>query len=142
MTTQQTYSRKLLTLMFAGALLFVGPGGVATVYAQDSRASCGETLSRMDESLQEMETIAEEFADQRDQAMRLAEKNRTERDVCEGRLAEVSAIVAGLQVTQRDYERTIAQLEARPRPAVWYWAGFVTPIALAGIGLLVWVAIP
>lgn len=139
MTTLPNFKRMLLTRMLLTALLCIGPSVPSTSYAQD--ASCSATVSELATSLEEIQTLATEFADQRDRAMRLAEKNRTQRDVCEGRLAEVSAIVAGLQVTQRDYERTIAQYEARPGPAVWYWAGFVTPVALAGLGLLVWVAV-
>lgn len=137
MTTLPHWPRMLLTLMLSTALLFGAPNVAAQNSAPDSNPSCGPIL----ESLEEMETLATEFADQRDRALRLAEKNRTQRDVCEGRLAELSTIIAGLQVTQRDYEATIARYEARPKPHVVYLAGFLTPIAVVGIGALVWVAV-
>lgn len=127
----------LLTLTLITGLLFAAPNAVAQNSKPDSNPSCGPIL----ESLDEMEILATEFADQRDRALRVAEKNRTQRDVCEGRLAELSSIIAGLRVTTREYEQVIARHEARPKPHVYYVAGFVTPIVATGLGILIYLAV-
>jgi len=127
----------LLTLTLTIGLLCAAPSVAAQSSEPDSSLSCGPIL----ESLDEMEILATEFADQRDRALKLAEQNRTQRDVCEGRLAELSSIIAGLRVTTREYEQVIAAHEARPRPHVYYIAGFVTPIVATGLGFLIYLAV-
>jgi hypothetical protein len=118
--TPSSSSRMLLTLTTAIALLFAAP----SVHAQD----CDTALVELEAALMEVETIADEVADQRNEALALAEKNRKQRDRCEGAYGELSKAARALRVTVADYERTIAKLEARPKGAFWYGAGFATPI--------------
>ena len=119
-------------LMSAAVLFFAAP----KLHAQD----CDSALTEMEAALTEVETVSGEIATQRDKAIALAEKNRKQRDMCEGAHAELSAAAAGLRVTVADYERTIARLEARKSPVFWYAAGVLTPVFLTGLGVLIYLA--
>ena len=134
MMTQTPYSWKsmLLTLTTATALLFAAPN----VHAQ----TCDDALTEMEAALTEVEAVNADVVSQRNRAIAQAEADRKSRDECEGAHGEVSAAAAGLRVTVRDYERTIARYEARPRPIVYYVAGVVTPLLLTGLGVLVYFA--
>ena len=97
-------------------------------------------MVEMEAALMEIETISDDIADQRNEAIALAEKNRKQRDRCEGAYGELSAAARGLRVTVADYERTIARLEARKTPVFWYGLGVITPVFLAGLGVLIYFA--
>lgn len=120
--TPWSCSRTLLTLTLSTALLFAAP----KLHAQD----CDAALVEMEAALMEVETLADDIADQRNRALELAEHNRKQRDRCEGAYGELSAAARGLRVTVADYERAIAKLEARPSGAFWYGLGFATPIVV------------
>lgn len=85
----------------------------------------------MEAALMEVESLTDDIADQRDKALALAEKNRKQRDRCEGAYGELSAAARALRVSVADYERTIARLEARPKGVFWYGVGFATPVLAA-----------
>ena len=120
--TPSRSSRTLLTLTLSTALLFVAP----KLHAQD----CDAALVEMEAALMEVESLSDDIADQRNAALELAERNRKQRDRCEGAYGELSAAARALRVTVADYERTIARLEARPGGAFWYGLGFATPIVV------------
>lgn len=130
--TPLNWSRKLLAPTLTIVLLCVAP----RLHAQD----CADDLAELETTLAEIEAIADDIAAQRDKCFEQSQRARTERDRCEGALAETSAVVDGLRVTVRDYERVIARHEARVRPWVWYAAGVATPIVATALGILVYLA--
>lgn len=103
--------------------------------------SCESDVESLAVDLMEMETVCNDIADQRDRCIKLRIKTASERDRCLGSADELSRIVAGLNVTVRDYERVIAKHEARKSPVVYYVAGLATVPVLAGIGFLVYLAV-
>lgn len=132
--TLSNSSRRLLTLTLTIALLFVAP----RLHAQD----CDDALVEMGAALMEVETLADEIADQRNEALALAEKSRKQRDRCEGAYGELSKAAMALRVTVKDYERIIAKHEAKPSGAFWYGLGFATPVLTTlVVGLIYFVAV-
>ena len=119
------------------AMAAVAPLCVAPrLHAQD----CVSDLVELEATLAEIEAIADDIAEQRDRCIKQSQAARTERDRCEGALTEAQALTDGLRVTVRQYERVIAQHEARVRPWVWYAAGVATPIVGTALGILVYLA--
>jgi hypothetical protein len=128
--TPSSCSKTLLTLICGSALFFAAP----KLHAQD----CAGDLEEMSAAIDELEQIGNEIANQRDKAIAIAERNRTERDRCLGSAEHMSALTAALQVKVADYERILARYEARPRWWVPYAAGVATPIVLSGLGILLY----
>lgn len=119
----------LLTLTLTTAQ----PWSVPSAHAEDSSDAWSRSCGEIVESLDEITAIADQLADQRNEAIRLAEENRGERDRCEGARAELQTISDMMAVKLADYERHIARLEAKPAPWVWYLSGVVTAVLVGGL---------
>lgn len=126
--TPSTSVRRLHILTLSTALLF----GAPKLHAQD----CATDLVTLEAALIDLETLGNEIADQRDRCFSEAEKNRKQRDRCEGAFGELSR--SHRELTKRFAEAEDARLRAEHAArrqkrlrGLWYGLGFATPIATA-----------
>jgi septal ring factor EnvC (AmiA/AmiB activator) len=103
--------KTLLILMCSCALLLVAP----EAQSQD----CEQEAAEAEAALTEIEAIANDIADQRDDCLTQSAVIRSARDTCKGQLKEVRKQASQLE----DAHKTIAKLEARPKAWVWYSIG-------------------